>query len=138
MTLPPRIMPSFDSVIEHGTFPDIDLPVNEPNLLVNSVSFKAAREKKEFKGADSKAVERVRLTNPILTISIDAFISTQAGLAAMHPGKEVTAGLENFSSAWREFDPTDGVLVFGDPEDEANLDDMVKTKFDVMHYPYVA
>ena len=123
--------------IEHGTFPSIDRPIAESNLLINSVKIKAAREKKEWKGVATRAVERIRYTNPTLTFTFDAYISAQSGFGSQHPGSAVTT-LANFASTYRTFAVADGVMVYEDPEDDCQLDDMVKTTFTIIHYPFVA
>jgi hypothetical protein len=129
-------MPSFQTVIEHGTFPDIDVPVDEPNILVNSLGRKAERKNKEYMGATTKAVERVREYDPRLTLSFDGWVSALAGLAVQHPGTSV-ASLLNFQDPIHEFDPDDGVMIYRDPEDAGEIEEMLKIKFDVVHLPFV-
>jgi hypothetical protein len=124
------------AIYEHGTFPDTDTPVNEPNLLVNSVGYKPSRTKKTWMDADTKADARIRYSNPVMTISIDSFVSVLAGLAIQEPGTAV-ASLLNFADTIHGFDPSDGVMVYEDPERSDEIEEMIKLKFDVVHHPFV-
>lgn len=124
------------AVYEHGTFPVNTRPIDEANLLVESVKVKAQREKKTWKGAANKATQRARYTDPMLIWSVVAYVSAFAGFATQHPGTAVTT-FANFDAAYRGFDPADGVMVLEDPEDEGTIEDMYKTSFTVVHMPFV-
>lgn len=122
-------------IITHGTLPDIEL-VDEPNVLVNSLSVTPTRDKQEIKGSKGE-VKAVRYSNPTITFAFDGYISTLAGLADEHPGTAV-ASLLNFQDPIHGFDPVDGVMVYEDPSRDLSTEDLAKVKFNIIQYPFVA
>ena len=128
-------MPAVDPIIKHGLIPDLDMPKDEPNMLVNSLTITPSREKQEFKGGAAQVVG-LRFVNPLLTFAFDGYISAVAGLADEHPGKAVT-NLANYTGAIHGFDKADGVMIYEDPSREASNDDLAKAKFNVVQYPFV-
>lgn len=122
-------------IITHGTLPDIEL-VDEPNVLVNSLSITPTRDKQEIKGGSGE-VKALRYTNPTITFAFDGYISTLAGLADEHPGTAV-ASLLNFQDPVHGFDPADGVMVYEDPTRDLSTEDLAKVKFNIIQYPFVA
>lgn len=126
-------------IIVHGTASlrtVVDEPSSSPTVLVESISRKGAREDVQIKNTRRTTV-RVKRVNPILTLSFKGEIAQESGLAVLGPGKAV-ASLANFAGVYREFDPSTGTLVLGDPEDEVEvIEDRPMTTFDVVHFPYV-
>lgn len=127
-------MPAVDCILQHGAVVDIAM-VNEPNVLVQSLTITPAREKKEYKGAGG-CIEGLRFTNPTLSFDFDGFISSLAGLSDQHPGTAVVS-LANYQATIHGFDNSDGVMIYEDPSRELTLEDPAKTKFKVMQYPFV-
>ncbi len=130
-------MPAVAALIDHGTFPATSGPAAEANLLIQSLKVSAKREKKGYKSASTKATTRLRYSDPTLEFDVDAFINGTTGFVTQHPGSAVTT-LANFADTYRTFDKDDGVMVFEDPVDDYPLDDLIKTTFKVVHYPFVA
>lgn len=132
-------MPAFDCRIDHGNFASgtgCD-PVDEPGVLVNSLTIAAAREKKLVKGADS-CTHGIRFQDPTLTFSFDGYISSTGAddLSNLHPGTAV-ASLANFNEVIHGFDPTDGVMVIEDPSRQLSSEEICKTTFSIVQYPMV-
>jgi hypothetical protein len=128
-------MPDVDAIIQYGPFPATGALLDEPDLLVQSVSFKPTREKKEHKGGN-QCVQALRYTNPMMTIAFKAIISEYAGLADQHPGTLVT-DLLNYASPVHGFDPTQGILVYEDPDRSLDIDNPAEVSFNVVQYPFV-
>ena len=128
-------MPATDCILEHGTFPTSACPVDEPNILVQSLSISGTREKKEFKNA-AGCITALRYVNPTLTLEYDAYISTEAGLADQHPGTAITS-LNNYAATMHGYAPGDGVIVYEEFTRECTVDDLMKIKFTAVQYPHV-
>jgi len=129
-------MPAIDCIIQHGTLEDIDCPVDEPNILVNSLTISAAREKKEYKKGEG-CIGALRFTNPTLSFAFDGFIQALGGLTDQHPGTAVIS-LANYQQDTFGFDPDDGVMVYEDPSRECSNEELAQAKFNVVQYPFVA
>lgn len=129
-------MAATDCIIQHGTLPELDCPVDEPNLLVQSVRFVPARTKREFRNAQG-CVRALRFVDPQLTIEFNAQVGSIAGLADQHPGTAVT-DLANYDGTVHGFDPAAGVMVYEDPTRECPPDgDLMSITFSVIQYPFV-
>ena len=128
-------MPAVPCQINYNTPDGYDCPVDEPNVLVNSLTITPSREKKSYKnGLGCTSILQFR--DPILTFAFDGYITTLAGLADQHPGTSVTS-LANYQGATYGFDPADGVMVYEDPSRECSNEDIAKAKFNVVQYPSV-
>jgi len=123
-----------EPIILYGALPENGL-VDEPNLLVQSLTITPARTKRTYENALG-ATFAVRLTNPLLTFNFRGWISAYAGLADAHPGSEV-ADLANYDAALHGFDPADGVLVYEDPSRELDTENPAQVSFNVVQYPFV-
>lgn len=121
--------------INYGTPTGIDCPVDEPDVLVNSLTITPSREKKTYKnGLGCTSI--LQFKDPLLAFAFDGYILNVAGLADQHPGTTVTA-LANYQTATYGFDPADGVMVYEDPSRECTNEDIAKAKFNVVQYPHV-
>jgi len=129
-------MPDVDAIIQWGSIPDTITLVDEPDVLIQSLTITPAREEKYYKGAASRADEGVSLTNPSLTFAYKAYVSTEAGFAIQHPGTQVTE-LANFASAKFGFDPTQGMMIYKDPSRELTIEDPDMVNFSVVHKPFI-
>jgi hypothetical protein len=109
--------------------------VDEPDILVQSLTITPAREKKLFKGPN-KATQGIQLTDPTISFAFKGIISTAAGLADQHPGT-VIAELANFADTIHGFDPGDGIILYEDPSREYGLDDPAMVSFTATQYPFV-
>lgn len=128
-------MPTPAALITHGAIPaDITL-IDEPNMLVQSLTITPAREEKTYKGAN-RAIQGIEYTNPTISFSFEAFISDRLGLCDTHPGTAVTS-LLNFDAARFGFDPADGVMVFKDPSTKQDLENPETISFVVQQFPFV-
>lgn len=128
-------MPTPDASIVHGNLPtDISL-LDEPDMLVQSLTTTPGREERTYKGAN-KAIQGIEYTNPTISFAFEAYISERTGLCDQHPGTTVT-GLLNFAAARFGFDPADGILVFKDPSATANLENPETISFTVTQFPFV-
>ena len=128
-------MPDVDAIIQHGSLPDGLTIIDEPDLLVQNVTFTPTREKKTHKGGN-KATKAVQYTDPILTIGFKAIISEVAGFADQHPGTLVT-DLANYAAPVHGFDPAQGVMVYEDPVRTLDTDNPAEVTFNVVQYPFV-
>lgn len=129
-------MPTVDATIQYGDIPETGGIIDEPNLLVQSLTITPRREKKAYKGG-SKATTGLLYTDPQISFAYKAIISEESGLAVGHPGSEVTS-LTNFASARYGFDPADGILVFEDPSVELDQENPDMISFTVVNYPFIA
>lgn len=127
-------MPAPDAIILYGDIEESSL-VDEPNLLVQSMTFNATRERRDYKGGEGY-IKGIQYRNPMLSISFRAFISTAAGLAVAHPGSEVTE-LANFESTTHGFDPSVGILVLEDPTTERDTENADQISGTIMHFPFI-
>lgn len=123
-----------EAIIAHGSILEGSL-VDEPDLLVQSLSIKATREEKMFKGAN-KATQGVLETDPKLTFEFKAIISEVAGLADQNPGTAVTE-LANFAAEIHGFDPEEGTLIYKDPSRDLDNENPDMVSFSVIHLPFV-
>jgi len=127
-----------DPIIEYGEITADEFPLDEPNILLDSMSFDPKREKKTYKGPN-KVTRIYRAQDPILEMSFSGIILTVAGLTDQHPGTLVDS-LANYTSGGtvHGFDPDDGIMVYEDPQREGNNEDPGKCKFKVCQYPNIA
>lgn len=124
-----------EAIIKHGNLPGTEALVDEPNMLVQSLSIKATREEKKFKGAN-KATQGVLETDPTLTFEFKAIISEYAGLIEQNPGTAVDE-LANFSAAIHGFDPAEGTMIYKDPSRDMDNENPDMINFTVEHLPFV-
>ena len=124
-----------DPIIQQGAIPENVEIINEPDMLVQSLTITPQREKKAYKGGN-KATQGLTYTDPILVFNFDAIISELAGLCDQHPGTQVTE-LANYAGAIHGFDPAQGMLIYEDPVRSNGVDDDFKVQFNVLHYPFV-
>ena len=124
-----------EAIIKHGNIPETGGLVDEPSLLVQSLTIKGERDEKTFKGAN-KATQGILETDPRLTFEFKAIISEYSGLADQHPGTAVTE-LANFAAALHGFDPEEGTLVYKDPSRDMDNENPDMVNFTVTHWPFV-
>ncbi len=108
---------------------------DEPDLLVQNVTFTPTREKKAHKGGN-QATQALRYTDPQMTIGFKAIISSVSGLADEHPGTAV-ADLVNYGAPVHGFDPAQGIMVYEDPVRSLDTDNPAEVTFNIVHYPFV-
>ncbi len=121
--------------IRHGNVPETETLVDEPNMLVQSLSVKPEREEKLFKGAN-KATQGALYLDPKLTFEFKSIISEYEGLCEEHPGMAVSE-LANFSGAIHGFDPEEGTLVYKDPSRDMDTENPDMINFTILHLPFV-
>ena len=126
---------AIEAIIKHGNLPATDSLVDEPNMLVQSLSIKGQREEKMFKGAN-KATQGVLETDPKLTFEFKAIISEYAGLCEQNPGTQCTE-LANFAADIHGFDPTEGMMIYKDPSRDLDTENPDMLSFTVLHLPFV-
>lgn len=121
----------------HGTADASDL-LDEPNvnpvLDVTEFKFALSRERRERRNA-SGAFRRLEYFNPLLTMSLTAFI-VGGGLATQEVGTRVTS-LANFAAERRGMDPAVGTMILEDTEDTLSLEEDAKTTMQILHAPFV-
>lgn len=126
-------MPSFAAFITHGTLAATSL-VEEPNVLVSSLTITPAREEKLYKfGGITKVA---RYGDPTISFAFQGSVKALAGLADAHPGTAI-AGLANFQSGRFGFDPEDGVTVYKDASAEENGEDPTQLSFTATQFPFI-
>jgi hypothetical protein len=124
-----------DAIIQHGNLPADGTLLDEANLLVQSLTVTAAREKKAYRGPN-RATNALQYTDPTLTFAFKAYVSEAAVLATQHPGTQVNE-LANYAAARRGFDPAEGMMIYEDPSDEFTTEDADMVSFNVVQYPFV-
>jgi hypothetical protein len=112
----------------------IDEPASNAVLDVQEFSFSFSRERRERRNA-SGAFRRLEYFNPLLTMSLTAFI-VGGGLATQEVGTRVTS-LANFAAERRGMDPTAGTMILEDTEDTLSLEEDAKTTMSILHAPFV-
>lgn len=127
-------MPAVQAIIQHGTIPSSSME-DETGLLVQSCTYASNRESVEYKGAN-RCVKALEEANPILTITISAFISSYSGMTILDAGQEITS-LANFSGSVLGHSPGDGVMVLKDPTISKGIDSIDKFDCSVKQYPFV-
>jgi hypothetical protein len=126
-------MPAVSAYVQHGTLTSAAL-LDEPNILVTSLSITPAREEKLYKfGGVTKVA---RYTDPTISFAFSGMVSALAGLADQHPGTSITS-LANFATARHGFDPADGVIVYTDPSSEENGEDPTTISFTAKQFPFI-
>lgn len=127
-------MPALDAIIQYGDIGTTGL-LDEPSLLVQSLSVKPTREKQTWKGTNL-ATRAIRYTDPMLAFEFKAIISENSDMADQHPGTQVLE-LANYAGDIYGFDATLGIMVFEDPTRDLTLENPSETSFTVMQYPFV-
>jgi len=127
-------MPAVNLIEQHGTLTNGTL-VDEPNVLVSSLTITPTRTKKEYKGAS--ATKALRFTDPRISFAFSGTVQAVSGLTDQHPGTAIVS-LANFASARHGFDPDDGVIVYEDPSETENGEDPTQLSFTAVQYPFVA
>jgi len=126
-------MPAVQAFIQHGTLVNSAL-LDEPNILVNSLSVTPAREEKLYKfGGVTKVA---RYTDPTISFAFSGIVEALSGLGDQHPGTAITS-LANFASARHGFDPGDGVIVYKDVSTEETGDDPTSISFTAQQFPFI-
>jgi hypothetical protein len=101
-------MPAPDSLVNYGSYPELNIVVSTADVLMDSHGRTASRDEDLFIGAASKGVERAMYSNPMLTLDFAGFVAAHSGWAASHPGARIAATTD--IPAW----PTGGgANVFG-------------------------
>ena len=127
-------MPAVAAIIQHGTLPT-DSMEDETGLLVQSCTFASTRDTVEYKGAN-RCVKAVEEVNPILTITISAFISAYSGMTVLDAGQEITS-LANFTGSVLGHSPGDGVMILNSPTISKGIDSIDKFDCSVRQLPFV-
>ena len=80
-----------DTLVNYGSFPELNIVVSTADILMDSHSRMATREEDLFKGAVSKGVERALYSNPVLELEFEGFVAAWSGWAVSHPGARLAA-----------------------------------------------
>ena len=119
----------------HGTADTANDISDETSLDVSEFKAKFTREKRERKNYHGN-VRRIEYFNPMLAISLTAFITGTTAMASQHPGTQVTS-LVNFAAEKRGMDPAVGTMILEDAEDTLSLEEDQKTSINIIHAPFV-
>lgn len=122
-------------VIIHGTADALNDIADEANLDVQEYKSKFSREMRDRKDRHGN-LRRRECFNPIVAVSLTAYLVGAAGLAVQHPGTRVTS-LVNFAVEKRGFDPAVGTMILDDAEDTLSLEEDLKTAMNITHAPFV-
>ena len=79
-------MPAPDSLVNYGSYPELNIVVSTADVLMDSHGRTASRDEDLFLGAASKGVERAMYSNPVLTLDYAGFVAAHSGWAVSHPG----------------------------------------------------
>lgn len=130
-----------DAIIAHGVIPATAALLDEPNLLIQSLTITPQRTEQRFRGPN-RATQGITETDPVMDFAFSAIITAQAGLATQQPGTLCT-GLANFvtgatpSTVIHGFDEEDGILVYRDPSRSLDTENPDTLNFTVTHFPFV-
>ena len=124
-----------DAIISHGIIPGTGTLLDEPALLVQSLTITPQRTEQRYKGPN-RATQGLTYTDPVMDFAFTGIISEATGLAIQEPGTLV-ASLANFAAVTHGFDEEDGVLVFRDPSVAKDTDNPDTISFTVTHFPFV-
>ena len=127
-------MPTPAAMIQYGELPEGGL-VDEPNLLVQSLTISPQRTKRTFQGGNG-ATFAVQFRDPQISFAFRGYIQAYAGMGDAHPGSEI-AELANFDDTIHGFDPADGVMVFEEPSRELDTENPAQLSATVVQYPFV-
>lgn len=119
----------------HGSADALNDIEDESNLDVQEYKAKFSREARDRKNHYGN-LRRREYFNPMVAISLTAFIVTAAGLAVQHPGTRVVS-LVNFAVEQRGMDPAVGTMMLDDAEDTKSLEEDLKTSMNITHAPFV-
>jgi hypothetical protein len=119
----------------HGSADSLNDLQDEENLDVEEFKAKTSRETRDRKNRYGN-LRRREYFNPMVSISLTAFVITASGLADQHPGTRVTA-LVNFAASRRGMDPAVGTMMLDDTEETLSLEEDLKTSMNITHAPFV-
>lgn len=128
------------TIINQGTWSSLAFPVEETSAVaVQSVKWKAARDKVLRKKVTTKGVTKASYRNPTLTITMEVETITQSGLGSLAVGRAPGATLNNFDGTWREHAVAEGGVYLEDVEDSAGVNDEVplSSTMTFVHYPQI-
>ncbi len=128
-------MPALDIILTQGTIANHGL-VDEPNILVESLTVTPERDEKMYKSGTG-ATTAYGARDPKISFEFSGWVKAKAGLADQHPGTTV-ASLANYQGAKNGFDNTMGVMIFKDFSSDQSPDDPEKIKFKVLQLPFIA
>jgi hypothetical protein len=126
-----------NAIISHGVLPSAATLVDEPNLLVQSLTITPQRTEQRYKGPN-RATQGITETDPVMDFAFQAIVTTASGLAVQEPGTLCT-GIANFaeSATIHGFDEEDGILLYRDPSDSKDTDNPDSISFTITHFPFV-
>ena len=124
-----------NAIISHGVIPSAATILNEPAILVQSLTITPQRTEGRFKGPN-RATQGITETDPVMDFAFQALILDPTGLADGPPGTQLVE-LANFASPIHGFDPTDGVLIFRDPSVSKDTDNPDSISFTATHFPFL-
>lgn len=75
-----------ESLVNYGSYPEINFVVSTADVLMDSHSRTASRDEDLFVDATSKGVTRALYSNPVLTMEFSGFVAAWSGWAISHPG----------------------------------------------------
>lgn len=119
----------------HGAPDPLNDLQDEEQLDVQEFKSKFTRETRDKKNRHGN-LRRREYFNPLVAISLTAYIVTNAGLASQHVGTRVTA-LVNYATEKRGMDPAVGTMMLDDAEDTQSLEEDLKTSMNITHAPFV-
>lgn len=119
----------------HGAADSLNDLQDEEQLDVQEFKSKFTRETRDKKNRHGN-LRRREYFNPLVAISLTAYIVTNAGLASQHVGTRVTA-LVNYATEKRGMDPAVGTMMLDDAEDTQSLEEDLKTSMNITHAPFV-
>ena len=123
------------AILQYGTLPDNGTLVDEADLLVQSLTISATREKKAYKGTN-RATQGLSYTDPTITFAFKAYLGAlNSDLGTGHPGEEVTS-LANATGERHGFDSS-GTKIYEDPSTELTNEDADMVSFNIVQYPFV-
>jgi hypothetical protein len=124
-----------NAIITHGVIPSENILVDEPNILIQSLTVTPQRTETRHRGPN-RATQGITEVDPVIDFAITGLIKTVAGLADGHPGEQLIE-LLNYQASLHGFAPTDGIIVYRDPSRSHDTENPDSVTLTVTHFPFV-
>lgn len=109
----------------YGSHPTLDIvhAANTTHILMDSMEWGGARDEELFMAADTRAVNRALMSNPILTGTYSGSVLSFGGIITTNPGDDILlADVPGFrSGGYFGFAGDTGVFIFKDMKISSTL-----------------
>jgi hypothetical protein len=124
-----------NAIISHGVLPATRVLLDEPAILVQSLTITPQRTEQRYKSG-SRATVGVTETDPLMDLAFQGIIMEYSGLADVHPGTQLLT-LANFQTEIHGFDIEDGIIICRDPARTLDAENPDSISFTATHFPFL-